>query len=206
MANNRMVLNIKNEIRREALERRDALAEENRAEASLDICRRIMQDDRFLDARAVHVYLPIGSEVDLRPLIDVAWELGKGVGLMRVSGDGGSRQYRITPETQYTTGALGIAEPIDAEPFDMDRCDLVLVPMVAADEECNRVGYGKGYYDQFLTHFPRPTIGAAFEVQVFPHLPSDELDIRLDTIYTEERILSRDGSGAGEGSEPGDLA
>jgi 5-formyltetrahydrofolate cyclo-ligase len=202
MTNNRMVLNIKNEIRREALERRDALAPEVRAEASLVICRRIMEDDRFLDARAVHVYLPIGSEVDIRPLIDVGWELGKALGLMRVSGDGGSRQYRITPETQYTTGSLGIAEPVDAEPFDMDRCDLVIVPLVAADEECNRVGYGKGYYDQFLTHFPRPTIGAAFDVQLFPHLPSDDLDIRLDAVCTESRMLERE-FGSGEESSSG---
>lgn len=192
MANNPMTQNTKHEIRREALERRDALAVDEHAQASLEICRRIMEDDRFMDARGVHVYLPIGSEVDIRPLLDVAWELGKGVGLMRVSGDGGSRQHLITPSTTYVTGPLGIAEPVEAEPFDMDRCDLVIVPMVAADEECNRVGYGKGYYDQFLTHFPRPTIGAAFDVQVFPLLPSDELDIRLDTICTETRVLSRD--------------
>lgn len=199
MSNNRMVLNIKNEIRREALDRRNALSESERAEASLAICQRIMADDRFLDARGVHVYLPIGSEVDIRPLIDVAWELGKGVGLMRVSEDGGSRQYRITPETTYTTGTLGIAEPNDAEAFDMDRCDLVIVPLVAADEEGNRVGYGKGYYDQFLTHFPRPTIGAAFDVQVFPQLPNDELDIQLDAVITETRVLGRSTQGR-EGS------
>jgi 5-formyltetrahydrofolate cyclo-ligase len=189
MTNDSTLPKTKQEIRREALERRNAIVPDDRAEWSLAICRRIMDNDRFLDARGVHVYLPIGSEVDIRPLIDVAWEMGKGVGLMRVREDGGTQQYRITPETAYRTGNLGILEPIDAELFDLERCDLVIVPLLAADEECNRVGYGKGYYDQFLTHHPRPTIGTAFELQVYPQLPSDELDIQLDAIATEARLI-----------------
>jgi 5-formyltetrahydrofolate cyclo-ligase len=186
-----MLLKTKNELRQDALERRNSLPPDERAELSNAICRMIMEDDRFMDSSAVHVYLPIGSEVDIRPLIDVAWELGKGVGLMRVHADGGSQQYRITSRTKFTTGTLGILEPIDAELFDMDRCDLVIVPLVAADEQCNRLGYGKGYYDQFLTHYPRPTIGAAFDVQIYPELPTDELDIKLDTVCTEARVIER---------------
>jgi 5-formyltetrahydrofolate cyclo-ligase len=191
MTNDSALQKSKNEIRREALERRDAIPLDERTEWSLAICRGIMEDDRFLDARGIHVYLPIGSEADIRPLIDVAWELGKGVGLMRVHEDGGTQQYRITPETKYAAAPLGILAPVEAELFDMDRCDLVIVPLVAADEHCNRVGYGKGYYDQFLTHFPRPTIGAAYDLQVYPQLPSDDMDIRLDTICTEVRVIGR---------------
>ena len=187
-----MILIDKNDIRREAIRRRNELPADTRAEASLVVCRSIMEDERFLDARSIHVYMPVGSEVDIRPLIDVAWELGKGVGMMRVHDDGGTAQYRITPSTRFEPGALSIPRPVDAEPFDMELCDLVIVPLVAADEECNRLGYGKGYYDQFLTHYPRPTIGAAFEAQVFPVLPSDELDFKLDTIYTEARLIGHD--------------
>lgn len=189
MTNNSILSNSKNEIRREALRRRDALSAEVREQASLAVCREIMEDDRFLDASAIHVYLPIGSELDIRPLIDVAWEMGKGVGMMRVHADGGSQQYRITAETAFAHGRMGTFEPIDAEIFDMERCDLVIVPLVAADENCNRVGYGQGYYDQFLSHYPRPTIGAAYDVQIFPQLPNDDLDIRLDSIFTEGRTI-----------------
>ena len=149
-----------------------------------------MDDDLFLDAGGIHVYLPIGSEVDIRPLIDVAWEMGKRVGMMRVMEDGGTCQYTITPETEYRTATrLGILEPIDGEPFDMNDCELVIVPVVALDEQCNRLGYGQGYYDQFLKHYPRPTIGVAFEAQVVPHLPFDEGDVQLDMAYTEERMI-----------------
>lgn len=148
-----------------------------------------MEHEGFLDARGVHLYLPVRSEVDVQPLITVAWEMGKEVGLMRVQEDGGSEQYSIRPETKYRKGSLGILEPVEAKPFDMNICDLVVVPLVAVDEKGNRVGYGKGYYDQFLTQHPRPTVGASFEVQLFPTLPVDEMDIRLDCVVTESRII-----------------
>jgi 5-formyltetrahydrofolate cyclo-ligase len=179
----------KQEVRREALQRRNAMSIEDRSVASFAICNRVMDHDLFLDARGIHVYLPIGSEVDIRPLIDVAWEMGKQVGLMRVMEDGGSVQYTITPGTTYRTSSFGILEPVYAELFDMNICDLVIAPLVAADEQCNRVGYGKGYYDQFMTQFPRPTIGVAFEVQLFTQIPADKGDVKVDAVVTESRTI-----------------
>ncbi|MGE3801323.1 MAG: 5-formyltetrahydrofolate cyclo-ligase [Candidatus Kapaibacterium sp.] len=180
----------KEEVRKEALQLRNGLKSEEREEKSLAICQAVMEDEGFLDARGLHVYLPFGSEVNIQPLISLAWDLGKEVGMMRVQPDGGSQQYLITNQTVYQTGQLGILEPVEAEQFDMESCDLVLVPVVAADENCNRIGYGKGYYDQFLTQHPRPTIGVCFDVQIFPELPVDDLDIMLDKIVTEKRILN----------------
>jgi 5-formyltetrahydrofolate cyclo-ligase len=179
----------KDELRSEALQRREALSPEERAVASLVICNRVMDDDLFLDARGVHVYLPIGSEVDIKPLISLAWEMQKAVGLMRVMEDGGSVQFSITPQTTYRKTSLGILEPTNAELLDMNECDLVIAPMLAADEHCNRLGYGKGYYDQFLAQYPRPTIGVAFESQIYPELPTNESDIKVDAVYTELRVI-----------------
>ena len=179
----------KSEIRTVALKQRDLLKPAERAEKSRSICETLSEDERFLDARGIHVYLPVRSEVDIQPLISLAWGMGKKVGLMRIQPDGGSDQYEITEETKYVSGSLGIPEPVDADSFNMDECDLVFVPLVAADEQCNRIGYGKGYYDQFLTQYPRPTIGVAFDLQVFSTVPVDHLDMRLDTIVTESRSI-----------------
>jgi 5-formyltetrahydrofolate cyclo-ligase len=187
----------KEALRAEALRRRSALSIEERQEKSMQICRAVMEDDLFLDAQAIHVYLPLDSEVNIRPLVDVAWEMGKEVGIMRVLDDGGTVQYDITPDTKFRTASNGIPEPIDAESFDMESCDLVIVPIVAADESCNRIGYGRGYYDQFLTHHPRPTIGVAFDVQIFPELPHEDTDMHLDVIYTESREIVRPEKAAG---------
>lgn len=179
----------KESIRMEALRRRDSLSDEERATKSLVICETIMEHELFLDARGVHVYLPVRTEVDIKPLISVAWEMGKEVGLMRVQPDGGNEQFSISAETEYRRGVMGVLEPIDAPPFDMNECDVVVVPLVAVDERGNRIGYGKGYYDQFLSQYPRPTIGAAFDVQVFPELPIEGFDITLDNVVTESRLI-----------------
>ncbi|MBX7216423.1 MAG: 5-formyltetrahydrofolate cyclo-ligase [Candidatus Kapabacteria bacterium] len=188
---NRKPATSKDELRQIAHQRRGLLSLEERTAASLEICRSMIDLDQFLDARGLHVYLPIGNEVDIRPIINLAWEMGKQVGLMRVMDDGGSEQWQILPSTHYRTTKLGILEPTDAAPFDMEQCDLVIAPLLAADLNCNRLGYGKGYYDQFLTQFPRPAIGVAFDIQIFDQLPTDDRDIRLDSVLTEKRLIQR---------------
>lgn len=175
----------KSEIRTGAIQLRDALSEERRAQSSRSICEAVADEGLFLDARAVHVYKPIGSEVDITPLMELSWELGKDLGMMVVDGSGGSTQWKIDPETTFESGPHGIRQPVNADPFDMDRCDLVIVPLVAGDSMCNRIGYGKGYYDQFLSQFPRPTIGVAFDVQIVESVPTEPGDIELDMIVTE---------------------
>lgn len=179
----------KSELRREALRRRDEIPAPDRDAKSAAICSAVVDDELFLSARGIHVYLPFGTEVDIRPLIDVAWGMGKEVGLMRVMEDGGIAHHEIDPGTVYRKGNLGIMEPVEAEPFDLDRCDLVIVPIVAADPHGNRLGYGKGYYDQFLAQYPRPAIGVCFDAQIFDDIPSDEGDIVLDAIYTDQRVI-----------------
>ena len=175
----------KDDIRKSVLARRNEMSESVRRQASQSICEAIANEPLFLDTEAIHVYMPIGTEVDITPVIELAWELGKDVGMMIVDGSGGHTQQLITSNTEYVGGPHGIREPVDADDFDMDACGLVIVPMVAGDGQCNRIGYGKGYYDQFLSQFPRPTIGAAFDLQIVPEIPVAEGDITLDAIITE---------------------
>jgi len=48
-------------------------------------------------------------------------------------------------------GKWGIPEPVDGTPIDPGQLDMVLVPMLIFDERGHRVGYGKGFYDKFLS-------------------------------------------------------
>jgi 5-formyltetrahydrofolate cyclo-ligase len=51
---------------------------------------------------------------------------------------------------QLKTNAWGIPEPDYGQPTSSDEIDMVLVPMLIADQRGHRVGYGKGFYDKFL--------------------------------------------------------
>jgi|TARA_B110000971_G_C19852217_1_gene427675 5-formyltetrahydrofolate cyclo-ligase len=71
--------------------------------------------------------------------------------------------------------------------------DLMLVPLLAFDNNKNRLGYGKGFYDKFLNKFLKKknkikTIGVAFSFQKYNKLPVSNLDIKLDYILTEKGI------------------
>tara|TARA_B100000780_G_scaffold264512_1_gene219223 strand:+ start:104 stop:658 length:555 start_codon:yes stop_codon:yes gene_type:complete len=69
----------------------------------------------------------------------------------------------------------------------------MLVPLLAFDNNKNRLGYGKGFYDKFLNKFLKTkkkiiTIGIAFSFQKYNKLPVTNLDIKLDYILTEKGI------------------
>ena len=71
--------------------------------------------------------------------------------------------------------------------------DTMLVPLLAFDSKNNRLGYGKGFYDKFLSKFLRnrkkiTTIGVAFSFQKYNKLPVSKLDIKLDYILTEKGL------------------
>ena len=86
---------------------------------------------------------------------------------------------------------FGILEPYLKTKFLTP--DVMLVPLLAYDSKNNRLGYGKGFYDKYLSKFLRnkkkiTTIGVAFSFQKYNKLPVSKLDIKLDYILTEKGL------------------
>ncbi|MHA1405553.1 MAG: 5-formyltetrahydrofolate cyclo-ligase [Candidatus Helarchaeota archaeon] len=77
-------------------------------------------------------------------------------------------------------------------PIQQDDIDIILVPGLAFDRRGYRLGYGYGYYDNFLTHKSANTltIGLGFHFQVVPSVPKDGLDVPVDKIITEKEIIT----------------
>ena len=73
--------------------------------------------------------------------------------------------------------------------------DLILVPLVVFDNQLNRIGYGKGYYDRSLTKINKIkkktiSLGIAYSFQKYKKIPINKHDIKLDYILTERGIIS----------------
>tara|TARA_B100000941_G_scaffold276520_1_gene239250 strand:+ start:786 stop:1334 length:549 start_codon:yes stop_codon:yes gene_type:complete len=71
---------------------------------------------------------------------------------------------------------------------------LILVPLLAFDEDKNRLGYGKGFYDKFLNKYLKInkkilTVGVAFSFQKYHKLPIHDKDFKLDFIITEKGLI-----------------
>lgn len=67
----------------------------------------------------------------------------------------------------------------------------MIVPGVAFDRRCTRVGYGGGFYDRLLgrTREDAPAVAIAFALQVVPEVPSGPIDRRVDALVTELEVI-----------------
>jgi len=143
---------------------------------------------------AIAAYLPNHSEgeLDCIPVMQALWAMKRRVVLPVVGRQRGFMElYQYQPDTRLVINRYGIAEPEPGSPnAHRLACALMLVPLVAFDEQGGRLGMGGGYYDRFLGSLPallRPRlVGLAHEVQRSTGaLPADSWDIPLDDIVTE---------------------
>lgn len=86
------------------------------------------------------------------------------------------------------TGAYGILEPQGNEIVDISGIDFIIVPGLAFDQKCNRVGRGKGCYDRFLDKKPHKTttVGVGFNHQMVRQIDTEPLDVPLDYVVSAQ--------------------
>ena len=86
-------------------------------------------------------------------------------------------------------GAFGIWEPKpDGEEAVEGAIDLIIVPGVAFDRQCHRLGRGRGFYDRLLSSLDVPKVGICFDFQLVPSVPVESFDYPMDHVVTETKI------------------
>ncbi|MGH8648900.1 MAG: 5-formyltetrahydrofolate cyclo-ligase, partial [Burkholderiales bacterium] len=173
------------------LARRDALPAAERRALSERIAKRLLALDSYGSASCVMAYASFGSEFETGDFIADALARGKTLVLPRVERD--SREFQLyqvrDPARQLVAGVWGIRQPRpDLCPMvPVSQLDFVLVPGVAFTRQCQRLGYGGGYYDGFIRGLARrpPLVAAAFSLQILPALPVSERDQYADCVVTE---------------------
>jgi 5-formyltetrahydrofolate cyclo-ligase len=104
---------------------------------------------------------------------------------------GDMQHLQFSDEVQLVNNAFGIAEPVDGETLSAVEIDLVLVPLLAFDKRGFRVGYGKGYYDKFLSEC-RPDaikIGVSFFGPDEQVDDINQFDIPLNYCVTPQQVF-----------------
>ena len=97
--------------------------------------------------------------------------------------------YRINDLEDLKKGYMGILEPREGLPVSECNEGVIIVPGVAFDKNKARCGYGKGFYDKYLSKHPKLVkIGICFEFQLYDELVTDSHDILMDYIVTEKMI------------------
>jgi 5-formyltetrahydrofolate cyclo-ligase len=181
---------MKQQIRKEKNALRRALDPQILKEKSEHICQRIMALESYKRANVIMAYQAMGGEVSLDCLIRDALEKGKRLGFPLCLSKTEMEARVPFGEKAYKRGAFGIWEPDEkaSAPLEAEEIELVIVPCVAFDEHCRRLGMGGGYYDRYLPKCRRAWLmAAAFELQKVPQVPVEAHDRCMDQIITEER-------------------
>lgn len=132
------------------------------------------------------VYNAFGSEADTMPVIKRLLAEGKKVFLPRVEGSD-MVAVLYTKDTPTSKSNYGISEPMGTA-YE-GEVEVTVLPLLAADKKGNRLGYGGGYYDKFLTGRKTLKIGYCYDFQVLDELYALPHDIKLDVIVTDKRII-----------------
>lgn len=184
----------KSEIRKSLRERRKKLSADDIRIASQKIAETVMQLPEFFSCKHIAYYLPHENEVDTALIAARAIELKKSLYLSIMTQKNKLDFYRVDANTQYIKNAAGILEPVVHHqlPASFDQLDFFLIPVVAFDRQCNRVGRGAGCYDRYLARAHKSIlIGLAYAFQCVDQLVSEHWDVPMDVVVTEESIFRR---------------
>ena len=164
-----------------------------RRQRSRVVCEKLFLNEDFLKSKCVMLYCSRGTgEVETGPIIKKAVKMGKKVVLpVTLVRDRDIKPVYLRDIKKLEKGPYGIYEPsgpLNKTPAELKDIDMVIVPGIAFDKNNNRIGRGKGYYDNFLRRFPKKSkskIGLGFRFQLLCKVPATKRDIPLTSVLTD---------------------
>jgi 5-formyltetrahydrofolate cyclo-ligase len=182
-------------LRRLMRARRAALGLEARAAASLVLRDRLIgwiETRGLARGGVISGYWPIRDEIDPRPAMQGLTERGYPLALPVSLAQGQPLGFRAWAEGDaLAPDIMRIAAPLPSAAAVTPA--LLLVPMLAFDRACRRLGYGAGFYDRTLAGLRRAggtlAVGLAFSAQEVERVPAGTDDASLDAVVTENEVV-----------------
>jgi 5-formyltetrahydrofolate cyclo-ligase len=184
----------KSELRIKYKALRQTLSEDEIADKSVAIANQVLKLPIW-EQTYFHVFLPIVSQKEVDTEFILHLLAGKDKEIVVSKSDFATRgmtHFLLTDNTKIRKNEYDIPEPADGLEVPPTKIDVVFVPLLAFDASGNRVGYGKGFYDKFLSGCRQETvkIGLSFFEPVEPWEDVFESDVKLDYCVTPETIYS----------------
>ena len=139
----------------------------------------------------ISFYYPSSFELNILSILDIEYFKKSKFLLPIIEENDVMNFYKWNKNDILAINKYGMLEPIKSKKINPN---IILVPLLAFDNRKYRVGYGKGFYDKFLSKYLKInkktlTIGIAFSFQKFHNLPINSKDIKLDYILTEKGFI-----------------
>ncbi len=179
-------------IRSKQKELRAKVGERKRKISARSVAEKFLANLPITKSDKIAGYFPVNNELDIMLLLEILSDQKNIIALPCVNEDTKHltfREYKIGD--QLYKNKFGILEPGKYSHIIMP--DIVIVPLVAFDEDCYRIGYGGGYYDKTISilheNIEIISIGVGYDFQKIKKLPRESHDIPLDCIITEKEII-----------------
>ena len=187
----------KPELRRQMRNQRRRLTQPQRRQAAAQLLHSLRHNRHFQYSRHIAVYLTNDGEIDTGPLIRDLQRRGKCLYLpvLHPLRQGHLSFLRWDRHTKLVKNRFGIREPVFGHSRSMPArfVQLVCMPLVAFDQQGNRLGMGGGFYDRTLAFMHQPgqqpaLLGCAYDWQKTTALAAEPWDIPLSAIATDQRL------------------
>lgn len=184
---------LKSNLRLQYTELRKDISPQSLLNSSLSIANKLLRLPIW-GSNYYHIFLPISSknEVDTSFILSILQGKDKNIALPKIQGEDGLIHILLTDNTKLKTNSWGVPEPEEGIEVPVKKIDVVFIPLLAFDKNGNRVGYGKGFYDNFLQECRKDVIKVGLSLFTAEAKISDvnERDIPLDYCVTPEKTYS----------------
>lgn len=179
----------KQELRQRLRSVRDRIAPARREELARSAATRAFA--KLSSRQVITVYSAIRSELDPRFLVDALRARGATIAYPRIHASSPVLEFvAVASDAELQTGPMGILEPASgASPIALSDIDAFVIPALSFDPNGNRLGWGKGHYDQTLAQNSRALrVGICFQEQIEPSLPCEPTDQVMDWVVTDTKV------------------
>lgn len=146
------------------------------------ICNRLEVLIQESNSKVIHAYLPMGSEIDISPLISKLLKNNIKVVAPKTLKNRKLQNLVLDSLEDLEEGVFGTFHPANSVEYS-GNFDFIIVPGLAFDNNNFRLGYGGGYYDNFLINHPRAyKVGIFYPNQKVDKVPLEPHDVKLDEI------------------------
>lgn len=168
------------------------ISEDSRKSIQKRISRKLFSSGYWKNASTIGVTISRAYEWDTELIIDRAWADRKEVCVPKCYPDTSQLVFhKLTDYNQLECVYMDLREPKpeETEVVEKNKIDLLIVPGLLFDHNGYRIGYGGGYYDRFLVGFDNTTLAIACEKQMMDMLPTNQFDIPVQHLVTENGVL-----------------
>ena len=179
---------MKAELRKQVLQEMKAISQEQKQAMDQALTDQFLKHPFYQEAKVIATYLSFPHEFQTQELIEQALKDGKKV-LIPKTYPKGRMDFVVYDPQQLVKTSFGLLEPQgDLEVVDASQIDLIHVPGLAFTTEGYRIGYGGGYYDRYLKHFPGHTLSTVYPCQIQDFIP-EKYDIPVQEVLIDEGNL-----------------